>query len=587
MATRESVTLANGQVLTGSAAQNYGKPVSSPLSMAVPKYGDDVKDNSGKVVGQAKFNPNTGAPLVNPNQSTTTLSNANKIKQVAGNVGTLDTLSAKGSTTDANGNPVDPTGAFIPEPTVEADTSDEDSQISSYLDSIKQSTDANTAFQIGNIQQQFAQRKQQQAEVNRRNERATQTALLMGGVTGQGSSAQYAPVSSQGIVQAQESYGVQQLASLDAEENNLIAQAKQAQQEQNYKLMEKKLELVQDKRKEKLDLAAKLNDQIAEQNKKAQEEFIQSQKDEAIGELYSGGVTDVPTILKKLREQGITASASDVAKTLDSTGVGDISKIAAEASANGAPLSVLAKIGQAKTPMDALMAAGEYTRDPLDVAYKKAQLAKIYDDLGSGGISGQDASGMLAYAQQYASTGQIPTGLPKGTFGVVSQIAKELPKSPGTLVDKNTGIKPAGLSATQTDGIVALKDLTQKLKDLENMPKVGGPNTVVAYNGLRNEIIDLLARARTGAAISSSEEALYKKKIPGINSLTNAAKINSLTNSLTGKLNTSLDTNGVSIYGYSRVQIPGLGEKTVGDTIESNGVLGRVNPDGTITILNQ
>lgn len=316
MASGRTVTLANGTVLTGSAAQNYGKPVPSPITQPVPQYGSDVKDTSGNIVGQAKFNPNTGSSLVNPNQSTTTLSNANKIDQIGKNLNKFAGLAQKGSTTNATGNPIDPTGAFIPEPSVTADTSDEDNQINSYLDSFKQSTDANTAFQIGNIQQQFAQRKQQQLDANTRNEKATQNALLMGGATGQDSNAQYAPVSSQGIVSAQENYGIQQLASLDSQENNLIAQAKQAQQDQNYKLMEQKLQLAQDKRKEKLNAASKLNDQIAEQNQKAQEEFIQNAKQDAIAEVYSQGITDVAEATRALKDQGIQVSPKEVSDNI-------------------------------------------------------------------------------------------------------------------------------------------------------------------------------------------------------------------------------------------------------------------------------
>lgn len=569
-------------------------------TVAVPTYGTtQYNPKTGAAVGVNKFDPNTGLSSA-PKVSTTTISNSNKIDQVSKNVGDLNNYSQKGVQTDAVGTPRYADGSFVPEQTTEADTSDEDSSINTLLDNMKASTDATAANQISNIQAQFGIRKQQQQDSNMRQEKKVQNALLMGGATGQGSSAQYAPISSEGIISAQESYGVQQLAQLDTQENSLIAEAKAAQDAGNYKVMEDKLSLVKEKRAEKVSAATKLNDQIAERNQKAQDEYLQSAKDEAITDAYSQGITDVPSIIKELRSQGIQATSADVSAALKNSGVEDINKIAEQAAQNGAPLSILAKIGQAQNVNDAIIAAGEYSRDPLDAAYKKAQIAKIYNDINEaaagGALGGMDPQNAIAYAQQYASTGTIPTGLPKGTFGVIAQVAKELPKSPGTLVDKNTGIKPSALTATQIDGVSALYDLTKKLDELESLrtdstvDKRVGSTGRVEYSTLRDEIVDLLARARTGAAISANEEALYKSKLPnpyGLVPKIGNVKIQGLKSSLEGKLDTTLNSNGVSIYGYSQVDTP-IGKKTVGETIMGeNGLSGRVNPDGTVTLLNQ
>lgn len=40
-------------------------------TIPIPTYGSEVKDNAGKVVGQAKFDPNTGLPLTAPTEPTT------------------------------------------------------------------------------------------------------------------------------------------------------------------------------------------------------------------------------------------------------------------------------------------------------------------------------------------------------------------------------------------------------------------------------------------------------------------------------------------------------------------------------------
>ena len=264
----------------------------------------------------------------------------------------------------------------------------------------------------------------------------------------------------------------------------------------------------------------------------------------------------------------------------------DISKIAITAATNKAPQAILDAIQQAKTPIEAAKAAAGWLQDPLDAQYKKAQIAKINADIASSGASGIDAANVLAYAQQYASTGTIPTGLPKGTFGIVAQYAKEQPKPDGTLVDRGTGVKSGAVSPTQEEGIIALKDVTQKLAQLKDMPRLGGPQTVSNYNILRGEIVDLIARARSGAALTANEEATYKAKIPKITSFIGDSKIDALQSSITGKLDTELVSKGLSIYGYSKVKV-GDNDYTVGSIIQNaNGQSGRINPDGSITIIN-
>lgn len=233
-------------------------------------------------------------------------------------------------------------------------------------------------------------------------------------------------------------------------------------------------------------------------------------------------------------------------------------------------------------------------------------LAKLHLDqqkANNEGAAGMDPSQLVAYAQQYASTGAIPTGLPKGTFGVVAQFAKEAPKPEGTLVDRNTGIKPSALSSVQEDGIVATRDLVNKLDDLKDyynstytgiLPglknAVAPSKTNQQFNDLRGEIVDLLARSRTGAVIGKEEERTYSGKLPGNFSKPlffgkdGGQSIDDLKKSLQGKLDTALTTHGVSIYGYSTVKLGGQ-EYKVGDTIEVNGKKGRVLPDGTIAEL--
>ena len=61
--------------------------------------------------------------------------------------------------------------------------------------------------------------------------------------------------------------------------------------------------------------------------------------------------------------------------------IDDINKILSTVASNGAPMNVIAKIGQARSVAEATSLASQYLRDPLETAYKKAQIAKIYKDM--------------------------------------------------------------------------------------------------------------------------------------------------------------------------------------------------------------
>lgn len=246
----------------------------------------------------------------------------------------------------------------------------------------------------------------------------------------------------------------------------------------------------------------------------------------------------------------------------------------------------------------------------LDNKYKQAQIANIYSQIEernkSDGIN-SDPSQTIAYAQQYASTGMIPVGLPKGTLGTVAQYAKELPKDDGTIVDRNTGIKSPKVSSTQMDGMSALLDLTHKLDEakdkfskLDTGILAGTAKTLVytkaqqQYDDLKGEIVDLLARARSGAALTKEEVDTYSKKLPGRfnDALFLGGKgltsIEDLKSSIEGKLKTNLSSNNLSVFGYSKVIGPDGKQYTVGQILSgADGKQGRVNPDGTITIIQQ
>ncbi len=273
----------------------------------------------------------------------------------------------------------------------------------------------------------------------------------------------------------------------------------------------------------------------------------------------------------------------------------DIQSIALEAAKNGAPASVLNNIGKSTSVADATIKASGFFQDPLDVQYKKMQIANIKSEIANRGASAGneiDAANLLAYAQQYAATGNTPTGLPKGTFGVVAQTAAALPKQKGEVVSTSTGVKSNTTGAELQKGITGIydaKNILAQMQTILNNKKAGSftNNDRITYNTLSGEFADALSRARSGAALTETEIQQYKSKLPSWNNLVGGnAKFNATNMSLTGKLDANLSTNGLSMYGYSKVP---LGDEmyTVGDiVVNESGQAGRVNPDGSISIIN-
>lgn len=267
---------------------------------------------------------------------------------------------------------------------------------------------------------------------------------------------------------------------------------------------------------------------------------------------------------------------------------------------------VSGKIDASQAQTQLYQAVGPYGVNPLDKQIKQAQLDNIKSEIAarkvtSGSTGGlTDPSQVLAYAQQYASNGQIPPGLPKDSFGIVSQVAKELPQQPGTIVDANTGVKSSKFTAAQSDAAAIMKDLADRaatLKTTYNNTSIFSTNSQrQQYNDQRNEMVDLLARLRSGAAISQSELDQYQAKLPVLANvgtlLTFKAnlpsvgnqKIDDFASSVTGKLNTALQTSGQVMYGFSTVKLGGNTYK-VGDEINVNGTKGRVLADGTIAVI--
>lgn len=280
----------------------------------------------------------------------------------------------------------------------------------------------------------------------------------------------------------------------------------------------------------------------------------------------------------------------------------DKSKVIQDAISNGlTDTAVMNNMNNAGSALEASVIAaqaGVVSKEMFDrqIEIEKLNLAeqKSKEELG-------DHVQMIAFAQQYASTGKIPTGMPKGSFGIVAQIAKESPQVKGALIDRNTGIKPSSLSAEQEKGMTALSEIVQStLPELQRLfPKLytgifGGIGGVIYttqnrqdYLTFRAEFLAKLLVARSGATVTPQEYDRYSKLLPTtfnqpfLFGSDGAKKLNSLQKSMVTNLNTSLNTHQVAIIGYSTIKLGGVDYK-IGDTIQLNGKQGRVLADGSI-----
>lgn len=344
----------------------------------------------------------------------TTLSNQTVNDQVNKNITTLDEMTAnRGMYVDENGlahyqdgsigktpegfnTPATTTIAKEGEtPLVVSDTAPEDQATQDLLEQMKSSSDASTKGMIDSIQQMFSQRKIEQQDIGRRQLAGVQNALLMGGATGGFGSAAFAPISSTGIVTAQESFNLKQLAQLDAEENSLIAAAKAAQASNDWKIMDKKMSLLEEKRKEKMALAEKVNNQILEQNKKIQEQNQkladqqqQFDKENNIVEIYTAGTTDLAGIMAEMKNRGVSATSKDISDIIKNIkpDASQIQLLAKTLSEKGVDQKTIQAVLSSPDYESALLASGDglsqmNPAEKLDYELKQAQIANQWANL--------------------------------------------------------------------------------------------------------------------------------------------------------------------------------------------------------------
>jgi len=355
--------------------------------------------------GIVNFDPNTGAKLqtgqsvvVNQggntygskpysSQSTTTLS-SDKTGDILNNNNKLTTLAQKGVQTDPNSGvattadgavytppityvdqafadshdmsapiyqnyrvkPATPTGSVDP-----YDTSKETAEIDTKLAEMKAGMDAVTASQITSIQERYKRLKEQQTKINESTLGATTNALIQSGAAKH-------DVYSDDSIKLRMDQNLEKMKDLDAEENDLINTAKAAQLANNNKLLEYKIAQIEKVREQKQAAASKLNEELIEANKLARTQQEQIQKDSAVADVFSMGITSPAEILKELNSKGYNITSKEVAETLKNiqTSVPGLEDLVKTLAQNGAPQEIIQKVLNSGNINEAYANAGSY-----------------------------------------------------------------------------------------------------------------------------------------------------------------------------------------------------------------------------------
>jgi len=328
-------------------------PVAAPMAAPKKIVSQSFMDSRPKTIaanpGVYGVAPTPAAPI-----STTTTSNASGIAAVPGIIQTQnDLLADRQSYEGQNGNwyTQDASGKTV---------QDFDRQSDELNKQMLANIDSQTAGQIAQIQQQFVGRKQEQSRMDTAQKERLQNTLLMGGATGQGSSAQFAPVSSQGIVTAQENFGLRNLAELDRQEQQLIMAAQEAQRTGKFEVMQRMQQQIEKKRAEKVAAAAGLAEESAKRNNEMRKQNEAVAIDMGIADAYSAGTTDPTEIMKQINNAGGKVTLKQVTESLKSTVPEGLDDLMKTLRTNGAPFEVIQNTLQSRNLTDAYKSAGRF-----------------------------------------------------------------------------------------------------------------------------------------------------------------------------------------------------------------------------------
>lgn len=222
MNTPAVVTTSNVAQKTNQNIADLTTATASTTKIPVPTYGSEVKDASGRVIGIAKYDPNTGKPLVDPNAAT----EAARLKAEADKKATTDAAINNAAGLPIDGLPAQPTKS---QAEIDAEQGIADTQ--AQIKVLAEQMDAHSAALMANISAEYD---------NLINQQKIQNTQYQGGITTEGivsGRARYAPVMQAGLINTAISSGLAEIAKLQTKKQSLLIQAQQARDDQSYKML--------------------------------------------------------------------------------------------------------------------------------------------------------------------------------------------------------------------------------------------------------------------------------------------------------------------------------------------------------------
>lgn len=288
------------------------------------------------------------------------------------------------------------------------------------IESLKTQLEAQTKAQIDAIKNKYSNLRKQQEDINKRAEASRLATQLVTGT------ARYAQGVATGETEATMSYGLEKIRELNDEEDNAIANANVAQFNGNLKIMEQEVEKAESIRKEKQERANELYKQLSEQYNKTKEAKKIQDRDIAIGNLLSKGISNPSEILNELGKQGITASSKEVKESIESlssTGLKEIGDIMKELAQNNAPLKIREDVSNATSIAEAYEKAGDWLETGTGIVgeylkYKRDAIKANNPYISFNEFQNVDAN------RKAKATAATSTGLDNATLTKVESIAK-------------------------------------------------------------------------------------------------------------------------------------------------------------------
>lgn len=420
---------------------------------------------------------------------------------------------------------------------VTSDTSPIDDKIIAGIEDQIQSNDSMTAGLIAQTREQYKRLVRQMEQANTAAESGLTNFLLRSGAI-------QSTQSGQSVIAGQVSAGIQRIADLNSQEQMDILKAQQAGLEKKYQLQDKINERILTTRKEKQEAAIRLN-----------ESMIQASKDQRDFEY-------------KLNQDKIENDFKERAMSADEKQQEIDNAFRLQQISMDQKKFLEQQVQDAKTYELAVSKFNyDVKADERDFNYQKSKDASaraLAAQKAQQEAGGSQAAYEIA-AQEYASTGKMPTWVTKEDAAKIAIISKTVPQPPGRLVDAITGMPRAGLSATREAAIVALND---SIKTLEIMEKSFGefhqglfgkfgdvlPSEArTLYDTMKAEFLSKLLVARSGAAVTEQEYNRLAKLIPGDWNKTlglgasGAEKLKNMKTSVESNLATALATDGLKI----------------------------------------